>query len=570
MKKMDAANRLIGGLAGERKRWGEQSEAFADEIRRLAGDVALACAFIGYVGPFNAEFRERLQTQEFYRDCVEKKVPVTEDLRISTFLVDASTIGDWTLEGLPTDELSVQNGIMVTRSQKWPLMIDPQSQGLSWIKQREEANQLRVTSLIDKRFRNTLEDSMAFGTPLLIENVEEEIDPVLDPVLNKEIQRKGRNLIIQLADKECEYSDEFSMFLCSKLANPHYSPEIFAQLTVINFTVTMGGLEQQLLGRVLGKERAELQEQKMKLVEDVNANKKLLKTLEDDLLYRLANSTGNLLDDVELIEVLQNTKTTGIEVQEKLANAAETDKRMNVACEEYRPVATRGALLYFLIVDMAAINNMYMVSLQQFLVLFDFSIDNSDKAPLASKRIVNIIDYLTFYVTCYMQRGLFERHKLMFSLLLCVAIMQQRGEIDAQEWRFLLAGPTDTNTSAKNPAPEWVTEKVWIEVVNASNLSAFAGFADSFTKNVEHYREYFESGEAHRFPLDDVFNDKLNEFQKLLVIRCIRPDRFMLGVTDFVSGKLGQRFIEPPPFDLEACFSQEMPSEAKPDRKSVV
>ena len=86
----------------------------------------------------------------------------------------------------------------------------------------------------------------------------------------------------------------------------------------------------------------------MKLVEDVNANKKLLKTLEDDLLYRLANSTGNLLDDVELIEVLQNTKTTGIEVQEKLVNAAETDKRINVAREEYRPVATRGALLYFL------------------------------------------------------------------------------------------------------------------------------------------------------------------------------------------------------------------------------
>ena len=128
--------------------------------------------------------------------------------------------------------------------------------------------------------------------------------------------------MLRLGDTDVDYSEDFQFFVTTKLANPHYSPEIFAQLTVINFTVTMGGLEQQLLGRVLSKERAELQEQKMKLVEDVNANKKLLKTLEDDLLYRLANSTGNLLDDVELIEVLQNTKTTGIEVQEKLANAA--------------------------------------------------------------------------------------------------------------------------------------------------------------------------------------------------------------------------------------------------------
>merc|ERR1740138_1700250 len=79
-KKMDAANRLIGGLAGERKRWEEQSESFSDEIRRLAGDVALACAFITYVGPYNAEFRKHLQNNLYLKDCLEKHVPVTEDL----------------------------------------------------------------------------------------------------------------------------------------------------------------------------------------------------------------------------------------------------------------------------------------------------------------------------------------------------------------------------------------------------------------------------------------------------------------------------------------------------------
>merc|ERR1719487_2080517 len=169
----------------------------------------------------------------------------------------------------------------------------------------------------------------------------------------------------------------------------------------------------------------------MKLVEDVNANKKLLKTLEDDLLYRLANSTGNLLDDVELIEVLQNTKTTGIEVQEKLATAAETDKRINTAREEYRPSARRGALLYFLVVDMAAINNMYMVSLQQFLELHDFSVNNSDKAPVAAKRIVNIIDFMTNYITRYMHRGLFERHKKIWTLMLAMKIQQIAGTLSA-------------------------------------------------------------------------------------------------------------------------------------------
>ena len=206
-RRMDSANKLIGALGGEYTRWKADSEAFADEIRRMAGDVACACAFVCYAGPFNADFRELLQTEKFYKDCIEKKIPVTQGLSVTSFMVDETIIGDWAREGLPRDELSVQNGIMVTRSSKWPLLIDPQGQGLSWIKKRDEVNQLRTTQLTDKRFRNHLEDSMSFGQPLLIENVEEELDPILDPVLDKKVEKSGRGFKIVLADKEVEFSE---------------------------------------------------------------------------------------------------------------------------------------------------------------------------------------------------------------------------------------------------------------------------------------------------------------------------------------------------------------------------
>lgn len=61
------------------------------------------------------------------------------------------------LQGLPTDDLSVQNGIMVTRATRYPVLVDPQGQGRTWIMHREEANQLKVTQLNDKLFRNHLE-----------------------------------------------------------------------------------------------------------------------------------------------------------------------------------------------------------------------------------------------------------------------------------------------------------------------------------------------------------------------------------------------------------------------------
>ena len=117
------------------------------------------------------------------------------------------------------------------------------------------------------------------------------------------------------------------------------------------------------------------------------------------------------------------------EVQSKLETAEQTDARINAAREEYRPVATRGSLLYFLITDMAAINVMYQVSLQQFLELFDYAIAKSDKAPLASKRILNIIELLSFHVTCYMQRGLFERHKQIWALMLTIKTQVVAGEL---------------------------------------------------------------------------------------------------------------------------------------------
>ena len=314
-KRMDAANKLIGGLGGEYTRWKADSEAFEDEIRRLAGDVAVACAFVSYAGPFNAEFRELLLRQRFEPDCTDRGIALTAGFEVTDFMVDAGTLGDWAQEGLPGDPLSAQNGIMVTRSTKYPLLIDPQGQGLSWVKRREEAHGLRVTQLGERRFRAQLEDAMSFGQPLLLENVEEVLDPVLDPVLDKAVQRSGRGLKLVLADKECEFTESFRMVITTKLSNPHFSPELSAQVSVINFTVTMGGLEQQLLGRVVQRERAELEEQRQRLVAEVNANRKELKALEDDLLHRLATSTGNLLDDTALIEVLQVTRTTRAEVQ---------------------------------------------------------------------------------------------------------------------------------------------------------------------------------------------------------------------------------------------------------------
>ena len=94
----------------------------------------------------------------------------------------------------------------------------------------------------------------------MIENIENEVDPMLDPLLEKQWVKKGRNKLIKLGDQDLDYDERFRLYMTSRLANPHFSPELAAKTTIIDFTVTQNGLEQQLLGRLISKEQKQLEE----------------------------------------------------------------------------------------------------------------------------------------------------------------------------------------------------------------------------------------------------------------------------------------------------------------------
>merc|ERR1719159_841819 len=239
-------------------------------------------------------------------------------------------------------------------------------------------------------------------------------------------------MYICVSDNNMDYKEKFSLYMTSRLPNPHFSPELSAKCTIIDFTVTLKGLEQQLLGKLISMEQKSLEDTLSALEEDVTNNTKSLQLLDKQLLDRLSNSQGNLLEDTELIEVLANTKAKAKEVEGKLREADERKVEINEKREQFRPVATRGSIMYFNMVDMTNVVNpitsqpsgwMYNCSLLQFLEQFEVSVRNSEKTQQTSKRVEKIVHFLTYQVYRYMNRGLFERDKMLFKLVVTMKIL---------------------------------------------------------------------------------------------------------------------------------------------------
>ncbi|KAL0240803.1 hypothetical protein GEMRC1_006039 [Eukaryota sp. GEM-RC1] len=172
----------------------------------------------------------------------------------------------------------------------------------------------------------------------------------------------------------------------------------------------------------------------------------------------LSQSEGDILSNITLISNLENTKVTANEIEIKVKAAKETEASINATREIYRPVAIRSAMLYFLLNDLSVVDEMYQFSLRAFVNTFHKAIDRTPTTDDVNRRVTDLIDSITFAVFCYASRGLFERHKLIFSSQLCFKILLRNDQINAEELDYLIRGTKDF--SKPNPL-NWLDDQAW-------------------------------------------------------------------------------------------------------------
>ncbi|XP_013170954.1 PREDICTED: dynein beta chain, ciliary-like [Papilio xuthus] len=547
---IDLANRLVNGLASEKIRWSATVVNLKESGVLLPGDVLLVTAFISYVGCFTRKYRQQLLNDDWVPTLSrsDPKIEMTEGLEPLSMLTDDAQVACWNNEGLPTDTMSTENATILTNSARWPLMIDPQLQGIKWIKSKY-GDSLVVIRLTQRNYLDRIERAVSNGDVVLLENIGETVDAVLEPLLGRVLIRKGR--VLKIGDREIDYDPRFRLLLQTKLANPHYQPEMQAQCTLINFTVTRDGLEEQLLGEVVKAERPDLESLRAGLTKQQNDFKITLKSLEDDLLKRLSSAGPDILSDSALVINLETTKKTAADIEIKVEEGKVTAVKIDEARERYRRAATRASLLYFILNELYKINPMYQFSLKAYSVVFKDALAKATPSEELETRVLNLLDSITFAVFVYTSRGLFEKDKLIFLFLITLQILQCDGKVDPRELDFLLKYAV-----APEPSPyTWLSNNSWGGIIALAKTDAFENLDKDIEGAAKRWQKYTDGEAPERDKLPGEWKNK-TALQRLCIMRALRPDRMSYACGAFCEENLGTKYVEARTPSLEKSYEE--------------
>eukprot|EP01060_Flectonema_neradi_P004124 TRINITY_DN12705_c0_g1_i2.p1 TRINITY_DN12705_c0_g1~~TRINITY_DN12705_c0_g1_i2.p1 ORF type:complete len:4231 (+),score=761.72 TRINITY_DN12705_c0_g1_i2:111-12803(+) len=570
IRQLGNAEILTESLGSETERWSTQIAELEEEVSKLPGDVFLAGASIVYFGAFTPVFRQAV-VKEWLEAAKELGVPISQNYSLVKTLADPMQVRDWQIHSLPTDSTSSENAVLCitscesTKLSRWPLMIDPQGQAAKWIRAEQSRKGLKVIKMTDPKYIHVLAQAVRNGTPILIDEVGETLDPALESILLKQVYVVDGQPMINIggADHAVKYDPLFRLYMTTKIANPHYLPEVCIKVTLINFTVTMEGLEDQMLGDVVSIEKSVLEDQKSKVLKSVADAKKRKKNLENQILEKLESAQGNVLDEPEIIRALKQSQNNGAVLIKQLAEAEEKEKVINDAREEYRAIAKRSAILYFVTAGLPLIDPMYQYSLDYFKRIVRQVIESSPKHPTIQEHLTFLIESVTETIYRAVCRGLFNRHKIVLSLMMSSSIARGAGSISETEWLFFNRPASFVrNESERLPIPPGlkVKEVCWNF---ADSLPKVADVFKQLPKDVQTRKDLWsawlalDSPQDARLPgegTDLDWEDLCTPFQKCIIMRCFREEKISMQLLHFIEADLGAKYVEPPVFDLKVAF----------------
>lgn len=361
------AEDLVARLSGQKARWQAALDALDASARTLPGDALLAAGQITYAGALSdGARRDLLRAWVGYARDAALPVVDAQAYALAALFADPVVVRAWCASGLPPDAHSVENGVIVERARRWPLLLDPQGQGNRWVKRMGRARGLRVLTLTSaaSSCAPVLEAAIRAGEPVLIEDVGAgDLDRhrrLLDAILVKQLFRKGGaggpwHLQMGEGGAAIPYHADFRLYLTTRLLDAGLSARASALVTVVDFRLVPHVLDQHLLTIAARIERPDLDQRHAGLLRQVADGRRQLADLDDRILSLLASSAAGLLDDADLATTLSTSETMARALEADVAESEATLVQIEVAREPYRVVAERASAIYFAMCDMSSV-----------------------------------------------------------------------------------------------------------------------------------------------------------------------------------------------------------------------
>jgi dynein heavy chain 1 len=435
--KVERSKALLSSLGDERERWDTGSETFKTQMSTISGDVLLTSAFMAYGGFFDQQLRHSLFSS-WASHMQQARISFRSDLARVEYLSNADERLRWTANALPADDLCTENAIMLSRFNRYPLIIDPSGQATQFIMNEYREKKITKTSFLDDAFRKNLESALRFGNPLLVQDVES-YDPILNPVLNREVRKTGGRVLITLGDQDIDLSPSFTIFLSTRDPSVEFPPDLCSRVTFVNFTVTRSSLQSQCLNRVLKSERPDVDEKRSDLLKLQGEFLLRLRHLEKSLLQALNEVKGRILDDDRIISQLETLKKEAGDIQKKMEETDAVMAEVETVSQQYLPLSTACSSMYFTLESLNQVHFLYQYSLQFFLEIFEsILVANPHLKGVGdyTKRLKIITQDLFQIVYVRVARGMLHDDRLVLAMLLCRIQLREKSDENEYNTEF--------------------------------------------------------------------------------------------------------------------------------------
>jgi dynein heavy chain 1, cytosolic len=534
--KVDRSVSLLDSLSQERTRWEVGSRSFETQITTLIGDVLVAAAFLAYAGFYDQNARKGM-VEDWLLQLSQSGIACKPNNPITEYLSNADERLKWQQHSLPVDDLCTENAIILQRFNRYPLIIDPSGRTTEFLREENKDRKLTVTSFLDDTFVKQLESALRFGNPILIQDAEH-MDPILNHVLNKEYQKTGGRVLIQLGKQEIDFSPAFKLYMSTRDPSAAFPPDICSRATFVNFTITRSSLQTQSLNEVLKSERPDVDNRRTNLIKlqgEFNTN---LRRLERKLLQALNESRGNILDDDHVIETLETLKKEAREISKKMIETEGVMADVEKITFQYSGIAKACSAIFAVLEQLHQLNHSYQFSLQYFVDIFNFVLHDNERLSTEtalSKRADTILREIFIETYRRTSMSLLQKDRITLAMLLARASPYKMD-------RSILDIVLDQRIAGLDisSSPEQRTEML-------SSTSHMAGVKERLhsISDQEWTRLATEENAEQIVPalLDSSATSIDNQLWYLLVIKLFRLDRIVPAAEKYVIAVFGQDFF---------------------------